>query len=201
MKIDEIRNNLKFAGEKILTPVIALLNFFKLSPNTLTILGFLINFFAAYYIYKGKFVIAATVTLFASIFDMLDGALARKLNKKTKFGGFLDSTIDRLSEAVIYFGFLLFFLNEKNFYGSILTYSAVVFSFLVSYTRARASGLKIDCEIGLFTRPERIIIIILGLILNQLLVCLILINILSIITIMQRILKVYKEASLLDKNN
>lgn len=201
MKIDEIRNNLKFAGEKILTPVIALLNFFKLSPNTLTIFGFLIIFFAAYYIYKGKFVIAATVTLFASIFDMLDGALARKLNKKTKFGGFLDSTIDRLSEAVIYFGFLLFFLNEKNFYGSILTYSAMVFSFLVSYTRARASGLKIDCEIGLFTRPERIIIIILGLILNQLLVTIILINILSIITFMQRILKVHKEASLLDKNN
>jgi len=201
MKIDEIRNNLKFAGEKILTPVIALLNFFKLSPNTLTIFGFLIIFFAAYYIYKGKFVIAATVTLFASIFDMLDGALARKLNKKTKFGGFLDSTIDRLSEAVIYFGFLLFFLNEKNFYGSILTYSAMVFSFLVSYTRARASGLKIDCEIGLFTRSERIIIIILGLILNQLLVTIILINILSIITFMQRILKVHKEASLLDKNN
>jgi CDP-diacylglycerol--glycerol-3-phosphate 3-phosphatidyltransferase len=201
MKIDEIRNNLKFAGEKILTPVIVFLNFFKLSPNTLTIFGFLIIFFAAYYIYKGKFVIAATVTLFASIFDMLDGALARKLNKKTKFGGFLDSTIDRLSEAVIYFGFLLFFLNEKNFYGSILTYSAMVFSFLVSYTRARASGLKIDCEIGLFTRPERIIIIILGLILNQLLVTIILINILSIITFMQRILKVHKEASLLDKNN
>lgn len=75
------------------------------------------------------------------------------------------------------------------------------FSFLVSYTRARASGLKIDCEIGLFTRPERIIIIILGLISQQLIISIILINILSVITVIQRVLKVYKEASILDKNN
>lgn len=201
MKIDEIRNNLKLAGEKILTPVIALLNFLKLSPNIVTIFGFFINFVAVYYIYKGNFIIAAMVILIAGIFDMLDGALARKINKKTKFGGFLDSTVDRLSEAVIYFGIFLFFLNEKNFYGSILTYFAMFFSFLVSYTRARASGLKIDCEIGLFTRPERIIIIILGLITQQLIISLILINILSVITVIQRVLKVYKEASLLDKNN
>lgn len=136
MKIDEIRNNLKFAGEKILTPVIALLNFLKLSPNIVTIFGFFINFVAVYYIYKGNFIIAAIVILIAGIFDMLDGALARKINKKTKFGGFLDSTVDRLSEAIIYFGIFLFFLNEKNIYGSILTYFAMFF-FLFSklYTR------------------------------------------------------------------
>lgn len=198
ISILQIRNILKGFSEKTLEPVIVLLNFLKLTPNFITISGLFINVIASYYIYTGNFITGAIIILVAGLFDMLDGMLARKMNKKTKFGGFLDSTVDRLSEGILYFGILLFYTrtNDKN--GIILSYSAMFFSFLISYARARASGLKIDCEIGIFTRPERIIVLILGLLINQLFITLIILNIFSIITVIQRIIKVYNDTKLLN---
>jgi len=198
ISLTQIRSSLKSLSEKLLEPIVALLNFLKITPNLLTVSGFFINLIASYYIYIDNFNAAAIIILLASLFDIMDGILARKTNMKTKFGGFLDSTVDRLSEGVLYLGVLLFYIkiSEKN--GIILSYSAMFFSFLISYTRARAGGLKIDCEIGIFTRPERIIVLIIGLLINQLLITLVVINIFSFITVIQRIIKVYKDSKLLN---
>jgi CDP-diacylglycerol--glycerol-3-phosphate 3-phosphatidyltransferase len=198
LSILQLRNNLKDFIEKLLNPVIALLNFLKITPNLLTVTGFFINLIASYCIYRRNFIAGAIIILIAGLFDMLDGTLARKMNMKTKFGGFLDSTVDRLSEGILYLGILFFYISTSNKNGIILSYSAMFFSFLISYTRARASGLKIDCETGIFTRPERIIVLILGLLIDQLMITLIIINILSIITVIQRVIKVYKDAKLLN---
>ncbi len=198
INLTQIRSNLKGFSEKLLEPVVALLNFLKITPNVITISGLFINLIASLYIYTGNFIAGAIIILFAGWFDMMDGILARKMNMKTKFGGFLDSTVDRLSEGILYSGILLFYIKTSEINGIILSYSAMFFSFLISYTRARASGLKIDCEVGIFTRPERIIILIIGLLINQLLITLIVINVFSIITVIQRIIKVYKDAKLLN---
>ena len=202
MTYKDLRHKLKGLSEIILNPIIVLLNKTGASPNAITIIGLLINILGTYLIIKGKLVFAGIIILFAGIFDMLDGFLARKMNKKTKFGGFLDSVTDRISEGAIYLGILIYYLNTNSTLNSIIAYSVMFLSFLISYIRARASGLKIDCEEGFFTRTERIITIILGLLLsgifNSLFYALLIIGFFSIITIAQRIYIVYIRAKNLE---
>jgi len=202
MTYKDLRHKLKGLSEIILNPIIVLLNKTGASPNAITIIGLLINILGTYLIIKGKLVFAGIIILFAGIFDMLDGFLARKMNKKTKFGGFLDSVTDRISEGAIYLGILIYYLNTNSTLNSIIAYSVMFLSFLISYIRARASGLKIDCEEGFFTRTERIITLILGLLLsgifNSLFYALLIIGFFSIITIAQRIYIVYIRAKNLE---
>jgi len=202
MTYKDLRHKLKGLSEIILNPIIVLLNKTGASPNAITIIGLLINILGTYLIIKGKLVFAGIIILFAGIFDMLDGFLARKMDKKTKFGGFLDSVTDRVSEGAIYLGILIYYLNTNSTLNSIIAYSVMFLSFLISYIRARASGLKIDCEEGFFTRTERIITIILGLLLsgifNSLFYALLIIGFFSIITIAQRIYIVYIRAKNLE---
>jgi CDP-diacylglycerol--glycerol-3-phosphate 3-phosphatidyltransferase len=198
MGYKETRDKLKTASEGILVPVTALLNKLGLSPNIVTILGLLINLAAAYLIFRGKFVIAGITILFAGIFDMLDGLLARKMKKQTKFGGFLDSTTDRLSEGAIYLGLIVYFINAGKNGPAVLSYCVMFLSFLISYIRARAGALQINCEEGIFTRTERIVALILGLLFSGLFdsvfYALIIIGIGSAITVIQRIYIVYIRA-------
>lgn len=198
MTYKEIRYKLKGFSEIILNPIIVLLNKTGASPDILTITGLLINIIGAYLIIKGNLILSGIIILFASIFDMLDGFLARKMDRKTKFGGFLDSVTDRISEGAIYLGILIYYLNSNSYFNSVIVYCVMFLSFLISYTRARAGGLKIDCEEGIFTRTERIITLILGLLLsnyfNSLFYALLIIGLFSIITIIQRIYIVYIKA-------
>jgi CDP-diacylglycerol---glycerol-3-phosphate 3-phosphatidyltransferase len=201
MGMKEIRDKLKKFGQKILAPFIVLLNKMGITPNMISWCGFILLLPAVYFLAVGNFVAAALVTIFASLFDMLDGALARQAGKKTKFGGFLDSTLDRFSEGVLYLGLLIFYSKTGFFYGVLMCYITMVLSFIVSYLRARASGLKIDCEVGLFTRSERLIALILGLLVGRVFEIMILISAAAFITVIQRMLLVYKEAEKLDKNS
>jgi len=198
MGYKDIRDGLKKSSENILVPIIALLNTLGLSPNIVTIIGLLINIAAAFFIAKGMFITAGILVLFAGIFDMLDGALARKMGKKTKFGGFLDSTTDRLSEGALYLGLLVYYLNTGDKNMAIISYLVMFLSFLISYIRARAGGLNIDCEEGILTRPERVAILILGLLLsrlfNSIFFALIIIGIGSLVTVIQRFIIVYTRA-------
>ncbi len=198
MAYKDIRYRLKGFSEIILNPIVVLLNKTGATPNVLTIIGLIINILGAYLIIKGKLVFAGIIILFAGIFDMLDGFLARKMDKKTKFGGFLDSVTDRVSEGAIYLGILIYFLNINSTINSIIVYCIMFLSFLISYIRARAGGLKIDCEEGFFTRTERIITLILGLLLsnwfNSLFYALLIIGFFSLLTIAQRIYIVYIRA-------
>jgi len=202
MDYKDIRYKLKGISEIILNPIIVLLNKTGATPNILTIIGLFINLLGAFFIIKGNLILAGIIILCAGIFDMLDGQLARKMNKKSKFGGFLDSVTDRVSEGAIYLGILIYYLNINLSLNSIIAYCVMFLSFLISYIRARAGGLKIDCEEGFFTRPERIVTLILGLLLcgvfNSLFYALLIICFFSIITIAQRIYIVYIRAKKLE---
>ena len=201
MGYKDVRDSLKAVSQKVLEPVIALLNRTGATPNFITWFGFALNLPAVYFIIKGKFVPAAVIIIIASIFDMLDGALARMMDKKTKFGGFLDSTVDRFVEGVLYFGLLVYYIETGNKTGIMLSYVVLFFSFLVSYLRARAGGLRIDCEVGLFTRPERLIALILGLLINRVIEVLVLLAVVTFITVVQRMWLVFTEAEKLDKKS
>ncbi len=199
MGYKEVRDSLKNLGQRILAPLLDLLHKTGITPNAITWIGFLLLLPAVYLLAIGRFLPAALIIIFASIFDMLDGALARKYDQKTKFGGFLDSTVDRFSEGVLYLGLLIHYGGIGNFNGILLCYVTLFVSFLVSYIRARAGGLKIDCEIGLFTRPERLIALIIGLLTNWVFVIMIVISVVSFVTVIQRMWLVFIEGQKLDK--
>ena len=190
MSYKKAQNSAKKLSETILSPVVSLLAAMKFTPNTVTWIGLFITIGGAYFVYLGDFLTGGLIILGASIFDILDGALARRLNKKSKFGGFLDSVTDRLSEAVIYAALIIFYMDSLNKEGVLLTFGVMFFTLMVSYLRARAGGLKIDCSVGIFTRPERMLVLILALTFDWVIPALWIILILSVITVIQRFMLV-----------
>jgi len=163
-----------------------------LSPNALTVLGFLLNTLVAYVLAQGHFLAGGILFIFASLFDTVDGAVARTMGKTSPFGAFLDSTLDRFSEAVVYLGILLYYLREGNRTAIILIYIAIIGSIMVSYTRARAEGLGVECRAGFFTRFERLALLSLGLITGYVLIVLALLAVFSNLTALQRMYIVWK---------
>ena len=178
-------------------PIVKLIARTSITPNTLTVCSLLITVIAAFLIVQGYFLIAGFVVLFAGLFDILDGALARSTNRVTKFGGALDSTLDRLAEASIFIGLSVVYARDQAIGEVALVGVALISSLLVSYVRARAEGLGIECQVGIFTRSERIIVIVLGLFFSHfdyvLISALIIITILSTITVIQRLYQVWKQ--------
>jgi CDP-diacylglycerol--glycerol-3-phosphate 3-phosphatidyltransferase len=164
-----------------------------LTPNALTWIGLVINIAAGVTIALGHFLIGGLLVLFSGLFDMLDGALARYIQKTTKFGALLDSTLDRLSEAILLFGLLFYSIANADTLEIYLIFTVLIGSFLVSYIRARAEGLDIECRIGLFTRAERIILLALGLIFNFVFVVLIILALFSFVTVIQRLVYVHMQ--------
>ena len=138
----------------------------RATPNALTVLSALITVVAGVLIATHHLIIGGIVVLFASVFDILDGALARATNRVTKFGAALDSTLDRFAEGVLFVALIWFYSDKGSPVGAGLAGVAMIASFLVSYSRARAEGLGLDCQVGIFTRSERIILLVLGLLLS-----------------------------------
>ncbi len=132
-----------------------------LSPNTLTIIGFFITVCASYVIIQNLF-LGGVLILFGSIFDILDGMVARARQSSSRFGAFFDSFIDRFSDASIMIGLALHFHLKGNYRVALLSIICMIGAFMVSYARARAEGLGISCKHGIMERPERIILIIAG---------------------------------------
>ncbi len=149
------------------TPVALLLGRIGLTPNLVTLIGLLISGLAAYLISIGIWWGGGVVVLVAGIFDLFDGALARNTDRVSKFGALLDSTVDRVSEAVVLLGLLAFYVARDDDVGSILVYVAIVGSIMVSYLRARSEGLGIECKVGVMTRPERVVTLGIGLIVGH----------------------------------
>jgi len=180
-------------------PVVRLLARTPITPSAITWFGFLLTVGAAILIITEHLLAAGLVVLIAGFFDMLDGALARHTNQATRFGAVLDSTLDRLSEAVLLIGILVLFLYaaEQSITGILLASVALIGSPLVSYIRARAEALGLECQVGLFTRAERVIVLALGLLLNQidnaLIIALAIIVLFSFITAGQRLLFVWQQ--------
>jgi CDP-diacylglycerol--glycerol-3-phosphate 3-phosphatidyltransferase len=126
-----------------------------------------------------------------SAMDILDGAVARLGNKETRFGAFLDSVTDRLGEAAALFGLLVFYVRQDHELGAYLAFGAVVISLMVSYLRARAEGLGIPGDVGLMGRPERIVVLVFGLVVGFPLYALGVLLTFATITMGQRIWHVY----------
>ena len=182
------------------SPATRLLAFLRITPNALTVIGLIIAIISGYVISQGYLTVGGVGIVVAGAFDMLDGSLARSINKTTPFGAFLDSTVDRFSEIVILLGILMFFQNNSYTTGVILVYLTLSSSIMVSYVRARAESIGILDKTGLMTRPERVIILALGLISshwweNGISVALATIFVLGSFTIVQRVLVVWKHLS------
>jgi len=135
-----------------------------LTPNLLTAVGLVVNLLVAAVIASGSLRTGGALLLLASGFDMLDGAVARASGTVTKFGGFLDSTIDRYSESLVYAGVLVYLLGTRDYrLGSLLILVATAGSLLISYARARAEAAGFQASVGLLARPERVLILAVGL--------------------------------------
>lgn len=165
-----------------------------IGPNWVTVAGVLLTFMVPFELLKENWAAAGAWLLVAGFFDVLDGSLARQGGKKRAFGAFWDSTLDRVSEAVVFGGFLLYYDQKHQPAELLLAFSVCILSLLVSYTRARAEGLGIDCEIGLLPRPGRVILLALGLFFSVPTGALALVGVLSLVTVVQRIWWVWEKA-------
>ncbi len=185
----------------LVTWVAGLVSRTGVSPTWLTIAGFVFNLGVAYILAGGQFLLGGVLVLVAGLFDALDGAVARATGRVTRFGGFIDSTLDRLSEAVVYFGLLYYYAQQGWVVEPLLIYLTIVGSFMVSYTRARAEGLGLSCKVGLFTRLERILVLALSLLFMQVTTGLIILAVGSLFTTLQRIVYVWRNTRLSNPND
>ena len=174
-------------GRGIVYPIARFVGRTGLSPNAVTVIGFLFAVVVAAVLAQGQVRLAGILLIPAAIVDAIDGAMARVLDRTTRFGAFLDSTLDRLSEAALFLGALIYVSREGTSTDIILVYVTIVGSLMVSYTRARAEGLGISIKGGIFTRFERIAVLIIALILNQLTVALWVLAPLTSLTVIQRV--------------
>ncbi|HZS77319.1 MAG TPA: CDP-alcohol phosphatidyltransferase family protein [Ktedonobacteraceae bacterium] len=175
-----------------------------ITPNTLTLIGLLLSGVTAAVIAQGNLLVGGLLVLFAGIFDMFDGALARARNAASVFGAFFDSTLDRYSESIILFGLLCYTLRtpqmqdrlwpfpSEQSWMIVLIFIAVVGSLMVSYAKARAEGLGLECRTGLLARPERVVILAIGLLTGMTIWALLLLAVFSNVTSIERIVYVWR---------
>jgi CDP-diacylglycerol--glycerol-3-phosphate 3-phosphatidyltransferase len=136
-----------------------------ITPNQVTVVGMLVVFAAGALVATGHLLAAGIVLAFGGTFDVLDGALARVTKRSYSYGAFLDSTTDRYAESAIYVGLVSYYVGQPNPRPAVLgVLLALVGSFSVSYVRARAQSLGFKCDSGLFARPERIVVTVIGLV-------------------------------------
>ena len=134
-------------------------------PNILTTIGVTINMGCAVLFALGEFFWAGVVLIVANLFDMLDGGVARLTGKANRYGSFLDSSLDRLSDMTVFFGIMIFYsrdLPQHSLLNVILAGLGMICSVMVSYTTARSEGLGVKANIGFLQRPERIVLLIIG---------------------------------------
>ena len=163
-----------------------------LTPNAITIIGLILNVGVAAVIASGNLVLGGVLVLLAGGFDALDGAVARATGKTSQFGGFLDSTLDRYSEAVVFAGLLIHLTRtDAGTIPVLLTYATIVGSLMISYTRSKAEAIGIRGDVGIAQRLERIIILALALLVSEPVWGLWVLAILTQITALHRILHVW----------
>lgn len=192
MNLSEVRHT---AAEYSTARVVGVLYKTKVTPNILTLIGLAVSVVAGAVIGLDYLLFGGALVLVSGIFDLLDGPLARATGRTSKFGAVLDSTCDRLGEAAVLFGLLVLYLDQHSFWEPIFIYTTLATSVLVSYVRARAEGLGLKCEVGIFTRAERIIVLALGLIVGQwidkaVLVSLCVLTAFALVTVIQRLVHI-----------
>ena len=175
-----------------IVPIAAALGRLGISPNLLTVIGFVLNIGVAYVLALGRFRLGGILVLLVAGFDALDGTLARETRRVSRFGAFLDSVMDRLSESTVYAGLLVYYMLRGASKEVFLIYLGVIGSLLVSYARARAEGVGVQCKVGILTRVERVAVLVIALLLDKVQIALWILAILANATAFQRIYYVWR---------
>jgi CDP-diacylglycerol---glycerol-3-phosphate 3-phosphatidyltransferase len=170
----------------------------KINPNILTFLGLVINMVAGAFLAFGHFRTAGFVIIFAGLFDMVDGRVARATNQVTRFGGFFDSVLDRYSDIALLVGLLVYYgtINRSSYV--VLTAIVMAASVMISYTRSRAENIIPACKVGFLERPERVVLLILGALFDRMAPVLWVIAVLGNLTVVHRMIFTYQEAKRLE---
>lgn len=181
------------ACDKVVVLLVRGLALAKIHPNTLTLIGLLINIGAAVILAAGQFRIAGFVILGGAVFDMLDGRVARTTGRVTRFGGFFDSVLDRYSDLSLLIGLLVFYASINRFFYVVLTAVVMMATVLISYTRSRAENVIPKCKVGFMERPERVVLLIIGALFNRMAPVLWVIAALGNLTVIHRIIYTWQE--------
>jgi CDP-diacylglycerol--glycerol-3-phosphate 3-phosphatidyltransferase len=150
---------LKTGFVNLLNPVVAITTKLKIHPNTFTVWGLIITSLSSYFFIVSEVTLGGFLVLIGGICDILDGKLARNSGKVSRFGALFDSSIDRYSEVIMFFGVATYFVRMEYYLSSVAVFMALGGSIMVSYIRARAEGLGFECKVGLMQRPERVVFI------------------------------------------
>jgi phosphatidylglycerophosphate synthase len=178
-------------GHSLDRPLSALAKTFNINPNAITITGFIITVIAAFTLIQNLF-LGGLLIILGGLFDTLDGVFARVNNRTSDFGAFLDSVLDRYSDAALFFGFAWYFLENDSLTGVAVTIGTMIGALIISYARARAEGLGKSCQTGLMERAERIVLMSFGALTGLILPIMWIMLVLTHVTVIQRIVYVRK---------
>ena len=185
-------------ANKIIRLIVRALALSRINPNVLTFLGLVINMIAAAFLAFGAFRTAGAVIIFAGLFDMVDGRVARATNQVTRFGGFFDSVLDRYSDLALLVGLLVYYGTINRPAYVVLTAVVMTATVMISYTRTRAENIIPSCKVGFLERPERIVLLIIGALFDRMAPVLWVIAVLGNITVIHRMIFTYQEAKRLE---
>ena len=193
---------------RIILPLTDFLKTLNINPNALTTLGTILTIVGAIFFALSYLRLGGIFIVLGAVCDTMDGKIARDSDKKSNFGAFYDSVMDRYSEIIMFFGIAVHFVRHDSYWTSVAIFAALGGSVMVSYVRARAEGLGFECTVGMMQRPERIAYISVGAIIGELplikelflMLAIWVIAILSNFTAIQRIIYVYKSAKERAKN-
>ena len=185
-------------ANKIIRLIVRGLALSKINPNILTFFGLVINIVAATFLAVGRFRTAGLIIIFAGLFDMVDGRVARATNQVTRFGGFFDSVLDRYSDLALLVGLLVYYgtINRPSYV--VLTAVVMTASVMISYTRTRAENIIPTCKVGFMERPERVVLFIIGALFDRMAPVLWTIAVLGNLTVIHRMIFTYQEAKRLE---
>ena len=183
-----------FIGKACMWPLRAIIRAcvaLGIHPNTLTLVGVLINVAAACALGVNRFLLAGVIMIVANIFDFIDGKVAQETNTVSRFGAFWDSTLDRFSDIALFLGLIYLYATLRRTDYVMVASLAMMFSIMTSYARARAESLIEKCKVGFMERPERIVLFMIGAFTNRMGAVLWVILLLSIFTVADRIYYTY----------
>ena len=183
-----------FIGKVCMFPLRAIIKAcvaLRIHPNTLTLIGVLINVAAACALGVDRFLLAGLIMIVANIFDFIDGKVAQLTNTVSRFGAFWDSTLDRFSDIALFLGLTYLYASLRRTDYVMVASLAMMFSIMTSYARARAESLIEKCKVGFMERPERIVLFMIGAFTNRMGAVLWVILVLSIVTVADRIYHTY----------
>ncbi len=191
--MENIRDFFGIQLRKGFAPTLSALKWLRVTPNEVTIAGTILNVAAGALVVTDHLIYAGIVFLVGGLCDMLDGALARLSKRVSQFGAFLDSTLDRVSEGVILSAIAYLLATQGRSVDAALVVLALLGSVLVSYTRARAESLGVECKVGLMSRPERVVLVAIGLFFNVLPYVIYIMLALTVFTVIQRVVHTYRQ--------